>query len=619
MSFVFKKVFNRYPIRVQKINFAVPLLFSNFVFLLNQNIMRYISLIISLITLAFGASECQAQQQLRHITYYSYDYDSDHTDTTKTFVDQIGTQIKVYNDAPAKGNLIPGYAEELTYADYQSDSIFFQYHYLDNHDLFCVASTMNRNDIKWDTQIVDSKTTRYVTSINSNRIELLFSTKEGFNANPLPYYGKFDGVLQQMVRNGLVQIELNAITKEKQKAKQIIPDNLGTRKSSREMSNLKRDRMVLTTHVFENEQICWGKEKPTLTDIPYDTTLHYAGGTLILKRIKLPKLPSHYQTFIELRQRSNGDAYDRTGSVFVIPGAGNKLKPTFLDAIIGHPDSLPITVGRDGEKYQGIVEGISQMQKYRISSFVYEPPVELMRFFTPFGIGKYNDRVKLDGLKWEDETFYKQEVTDLKSLLEGEVWIGCFIGNYDGGGHIVSLDIKSYPNDYEWSIDTKLTSVVEPLVNTCNVLEMAGQNYGKIFGTDSITVPFYIADANQQTTLRYISTGHGGWGGGDEFNPKENEIFIDGKKRFSHTPWRCDCARYREWNPVSGNFWNGISSSDLSRSGWCPGTATQPVYFDLSDLEPGTHTLTIAIPQGKPMEGGFSHWNVSAALIINYK
>ena len=157
-----------------------------------------------------------------------------------------------------------------------------------------------------------------------------------------------------MVRNGLVQIELNAITKEKQKAKQIIPDNLGTRKSSREMSNLKRDRMVLTTHVFENEQICWGKEKPTLTDIPYDTTLHFAGGTLILKRIKLPKLPSHYQTFIELRQRSNGDAYDRTGSVFVIPGAGNKLKPTFLDAIIGHPDSLPITVGRDGEKFHSL-------------------------------------------------------------------------------------------------------------------------------------------------------------------------------------------------------------------------------------------------------------------------
>ena len=145
---------------------------------------------------------------------------------------------------------------------------------------------------------------------------------------------------------------------------------------------------------------------------------------------------------------------------------------------------------------------------------------------------------------------------------------------------------------------------------------MAGQNYGKIFGTDSITVHFYISKNDSNITLRYISTGHGGWGGGDEFNPKENEIFIDGVKRFSHTPWRCDCGRYREWNPVSGNFWNGLSSSDYSRSGWCPGTATQPVYFNLNDLKPGNHTMTIAIPQGKPMEGGFSHWNVSASLII---
>ena len=242
-----------------------------------------------------------------------------------------------------------------------------------------------------------------------------------------------------------------------------------------------------------------------------------------------------------------------------------------------------------------------------------------MRFFTPFGVGKFNDRVQLDGLDWEEETYYKQEVTELNSLLQGEVWIGVFIGNYDGGGHKVSLDIKSYPNDYEWTIDKMSNAYVLPLINTCNVLEMAGQNYGKIFGTDSITVDFFVGGQDSIITLRYISTGHGGWGGGDEFNPKENEIIIDGVKRYSHTPWRCDCGRYREWNPVSGNFWNGLSSSDYSRSGWCPGTATQPVYFDLSDLKPGYHTLTIAIPQGKPMEGGFSHWNVSAAIICNIK
>lgn len=579
--------------------------------------MQNTRLIISIFVTLLCCLSATAQENLHTFTFNSYDYDSDHTDTNKVFVQQIYSQLLIMNDRKTK-NPIPGYAEEQTYANYSTDSIYYLYRYIDS--TYCVASTMNRNDIKWDTQIVDSKTTRYVTSINSNRIELLFSTKEGYDVNPLPYYGKFKGLLKQMIRNGLVQIEYDVMKISKKKEKQLIPDNLGIRKTAREMNNIKRDRMVLTTHVFENEQICWGKEKPTLTEIPFDTTLHYAGGTVILKRIMLPKLPKHYQTFIELRQKSNGDAYDRTGSIFVIPNAGNDKIPTFLDAILTHPDSLPCIIGKDGERYQGIVPGMSPMHK-RIPSHLcsyiptYEPPVELMRFFTPFGVGHFNDRVKLDGLDWEEETFYKQEVTELKPLIEGEVWIGVFIGNYDGGGHKVSLDIKSYPNDYEWTED-KDEGRIFSLVNTCNVLEMAGQNYGKIFGTDSITVVFLIGPSDSIVTLRYISTGHGGWGGGDEFNPKENEIIIDGVKRFSHTPWRCDCGRYREWNPVSGNFWNGLSSSDYSRSGWCPGTATQPVYFDLSDLKPGTHTMTIAIPQGKPMDGGFSHWNVSATLIV---
>ena len=580
--------------------------------------MKRIFFILS-VFLLFFIIPARAQRVATVYNYNSYEYDSDRRDTSKMTVSQVENKLIIRQINTVK-NPIPGFADEWTLVDQSNDSIYYHYRYPDS--TYCAVSTQSRNDIKWDTQIVDSKTTRYVTSINSNRIELLFSTKSKANINPLPYYGKFKGTLKQMIRNGLVQIELGDIISDKNIGSKLLQPS-GIHKTGREISNIKRERMVITTHVFENEQICWGKEKPTLTDIPFDTTLHYAGGTLILKRIKLPKLPAHYQTFVELRQRSNGDAYDRTGSVFVIPNAGT-MHPTFLDAILYHPDSLPTVTGKNGERYQGIVPGISQMQKYTTyyqptSSFnpgPYFPPVELMRFFTPFGVGKFNDRVRIDGLEWNDETFYKQEVTDLKPLLEGEVWIGCFIGNYDGGGHIVSLDIKSYPNDYEWTLESNNKHIVEPLVNTCNVLEMAGQNYGRIFGTDSLTVSFWVANSNQKTTLRYISTGHGGWGGGDEFNPKENEIFIDGQKRFSHTPWRCDCGRYREWNPVSGNFWNGLSSSDLSRSGWCPGTATQPVYFDLTGLKPGDHTLTIAIPQGKPMEGGFSHWNVSATLII---
>ena len=146
-------------------------------------------------------------------------------------------------------------------------------------------------------------------------------------------------------------------------------------------------------------------------------------------------------------------------------------------------------------------------------------------------------------------------------------------------------------------------------------MEMAGQNYGRFFRTDSLTVSFDVPEGTEQLTLRYITTGHGGWDNGDEFVPKANTILIDGQVRYIYTPWRCDCGAYRVLNPASGNFWNGLSSSDYSRSGWCPGTATQPTYFDLSDLKPGRHTLTVAIPQGAPEGGSFSAWNVSGVLV----
>lgn len=580
--------------------------------------MRHTVLVISFLSALLCCSLASAQQQISRYTYHSYDYDSDHTDTSLLFVEQLGPQLHITHPSEV-AHPIPGYATEQIYFDLAADSVYYQTTI--DGERFFYTRPAGRTFITWDTQRVDSKTTRYVTVINSNRIELLFSTREGVDINPLPYYGKFSGVLQQMVRNGLVQIALAKSERLKERRQRLIPDDLGQRKSEREVGMLKRERLILTTHVFENEQICWGLEKPAYTTIPFDTTLHYAGGTLILKRIRLPKLPKHYQTFVELHQRSNGDAYDRTGSVFVIPNADLQELPSFLDGIMYHPDSLPTIVGKDGERYQGIVAGVSRLHKYMDhlgpdnSYPTYNPPIELMRFFTPFGVGHYNDRVKIDGLQWKDETYFKQEISDVYPAMSGDVIIGVFIGNYDRGGHIVSLDIKSYPNEHEWLIEEGGEENILPLINTCNVLEMAGQNYGKIFGSDSITVTFWASGAEERLLLRYISTGHGGWGGGDEFNPKENEIIIDGKKRFSHTPWRCDCARYREWNPVSGNFWNGISSSDLSRSGWCPGTATQPVYFDLTGLPRGNHTLTIAIPQGKPMEGGFSHWNVSTVLI----
>lgn len=136
-----------------------------------------------------------------------------------------------------------------------------------------------------------------------------------------------------------------------------------------------------------------------------------------------------------------------------------------------------------------------------------------------------------------------------------------------------------------------------------------------MFENDSLRIEFEVPEGVKNISLRYISTGHGGWGGGDEFNQKVNEIFINNRFVDSYIPWNANCGSYRKYNPASGNFWNGVTSSDYSRSGWCPGEATNPVYIPLGDVEPGKHVMKIAIPIGERQGGSFSHWNISGVLI----
>ena len=167
----------------------------------------------------------------------------------------------------------------------------------------------------------------------------------------------------------------------------------------------------------------------------------------------------------------------------------------------------------------------------------------------------------------------KSEVTPLIERLSGEAWIGAYIGNWDAKGHRLSLKLKYYP-DEEHRVYKSI-----PLFNTVNYMEQAGQPYPIFMLNDSLKATFTLKEPVKNAKLYYVTTGHGGWGNGDEFNQKPNTIYLDGEKVITFIPWRDDCGTYRNWNPCSGNFSNGLSSSDLSRSNWCPGTVTNPEYI----------------------------------------
>ncbi len=544
-----------------------------------------------------------AQQRL---TYQIYSLGSNNGDTTFVELQRYGQQTKFQDVNTFQGDLIPGISEDITYVNYETDSAYFQMKFADGDSYF--ASFPLKSNVQFSEEgnekINGYECKKYRTIINSNTIDIWMTESLGYNAMPTISRGVLKGVMVRQLINGNRMFELRDIKKDKKIKKEIMPADMGQRVAPRDIDKISKDKLIIKTPIFDEEQIHFAEIEKFTGEIPYDTVIHFAYGTLILKRVNLDTLPEHYSYFIEVEEQSNGDAYDRSGSIFVIP---TDRELSLKDALIDSIQLLHSYTDRRDITYRAI-----KLE----DDFL--PVVELMRFFTPFGVNHFNDRVKIDGLEWSDVAYYKQEVTDVAKHLRGDVLIGAFISNYDGGGHKLSMDILAYPGSYSWDLSYNDDWTL-PLFNTCNVMEMAGQHYCRMFKTDSLTVEFEIPENVENLRLRYISTGHGGWGGGDEFNPKENTIIIDGEKVFTHTPWRCDCATYREMNPVSGNFWNGQSSSDLSRSGWCPGTATQPVYFDLGFMKAGKHTITIAIPQGDDEGSSFNHWMVSGILIGNFR
>lgn len=429
------------------------------------------------------------------------------------------------------------------------------------------------------------------TSINSNKIEIWYTNELGVKGGP-GVLGQDLGLVLETIRNGnstwtATKIE-NLKTLPSLLAIPAVPivDQLTYK------DLLWKSRFV-NIPIFNKEQIHFVSDAKS-----NDSIFRFASGTVIVRKVKFPEIKKGSAIFADVTEQSNGDAYDRTGSVFMIP---TDKKKSFLDGLKNGIMTLPRYENGNGKNYQGVV-----------ATEDYHPLLEMMRFFTPFGVKHFNN-LELKNKVWQDSVFYRQDISLLQSKLSNqEVYIGMFIGNYDAGGHKASLNITIHQGEDH----NPKGDFIFPLFNTLNVMEMAGQEYSTMFDNEKgLEMAFEVPEGYQNFVLSYITTGHGGWENGDEFLQKKNTIYIDGKEVFSFTPWRTDCGSYRLSNPASGNFSNGLSSSDESRSNWCPGTTTNPNLIDLGSLSPGIHSIRVSIPLGKPEGNSSSAWNVSGFLI----
>ena len=297
---------------------------------------------------------------------------------------------------------------------------------------------------------------------------------------------------------------------------------------------------------------------------------------------------------VKLTLRSNGDRWDKSGSCFVV----------------ANPELISILDVSKGEKEFPKDSYINDSYAGTIAGKNYQPAVELMRFMTPFGVGHYSDnQVKYRRPVyipiWEKQVVWEHDISDLKDLVSNTFYIGIWIDSWTAEGYNFDLELN-------YSNRSRETHKVLPLVNT--VPYVGGQKIPDIFAKQALEHTVSFNKPVKNVKLHYITTGHGGHSGGDEFIKLKNSVYFDNNLVLDTIPWRDDCASFRRFNPTAG-VWikkdsaayydyktkerkvkeieERIASSDLSRSNWCPGSSVKPMEVSLGNLEKGKHSSSI--------------------------
>ena len=220
-----------------------------------------------------------------------------------------------------------------------------------------------------------------------------------------------------------------------------------------------------------------------------------------------------------------------------------------------------------------------------------EPDIEVVKFVTAYG----------------GFTEFEVDVTHLAPLLKDTCTFRAFIDTWVSPAWKIDFSLSFEPDEPE----------VLPVWVGAVVFEESFDT--REIDAEGIEVTVEVPESLERVTMNYLVSGHCTDGrGADEFEQKDNVIYIDGHVVYRFRPWRDDCRQFREVNPYCRRWSNGWWSSDFSRSGWCPGDFVAPVELDLTDhLTPGRHTIRFVIENMRPVDedGNYGYWRVSSHLV----
>jgi hypothetical protein len=220
-----------------------------------------------------------------------------------------------------------------------------------------------------------------------------------------------------------------------------------------------------------------------------------------------------------------------------------------------------------------------------------QPSVEILKFMTAYG-GK---------------TTHELDVSWLAPMLNHAAFVEGFVDTWSSPGWLMDFTLQFRADETADNPDWAL-----PLWNEQSIT-------AELMTRGPLHIPVTIPRGVDRLILQVSVSGHCTDGrGADEFETKDNVLFVDGTEVRRFQPWRDDCRQFRAINPYCRRWSDGSWSCDYSRSGWCPGDLVEPLRFDLSaELGTGEHVIEFAIEDIRPADeaGNYGYWRVSALLL----